>query len=158
MQNEKYTLVFQSDLHICINDAKTHDLNEALYDDAAQYLEDIKKGLEQSPIPDYPDNNLLHNKPHWFSGKIESIIPTVAAFEGSLHCLTTVNLLDELTENEYDTLIDFIESEYATGWGNDMDYYPIPIESDPSQVLFVSFNRPAELSLLEEESYLEPSL
>ena len=116
-----------STVRVCLLD---DDLNveEALYEEAAQYCEDVANELKNFRTKEYPDNNLMR----YFTlsdkqieaeikRKIISAFPNVKAIGKKLYAVLKLTMTADLSVNELELFAEQIKSQYADGWGGDFE-------------------------------------
>lgn len=123
---------------VCLIDAESDEVEEALYDEAAQYREDIARSMESFQTDEYPQNNLmtyfeLPDEPEIearIRQKVKTARPTVQSSGTILYASLDLELSDDLTEDELLAFVEQIRSQYRDGWGAEFELQTIESGTD----------------------------
>lgn len=127
-----------STVHVCLIDAESDEVEEALYDEAAQYREDIARSMESFRTDEYPENNLMTyfkipDDPELeaqIRKKVKTARPTVKSSGTTLYASLELELTDDLTEDEFLAFVEQIRSQYRDGWGAEFELQTIESGTD----------------------------
>lgn len=125
-----------STVRVSLLDTNTYEVVEPLYDQAAEYKEDIARAMSSFKTPEYPTHNLMHyfslpeNKQMEDSikSKIQSALPTVQAVQKKLYAALDLTMTSDLTSDEFIAFREQIETQYRDGWGAEFELSNIPTD------------------------------
>lgn len=118
-----------------------------------EYLE-----MENNRLAD--NGNLAVYLPSELCEKVERFEPTVTRCAGKLCGCAKIVLKEELTEKEWNVLLDEITGQYSDGWGEGFEQRDIPVSDGVLNVHFwqPGQDRPAVLNVLSELTRMKDKL
>ena len=108
------------------------EVAEALYDHASCYEQDIAQAMKDFHTEQYPSTDLmqyfsLSNKrlETAIKSKVLSAHPTVHVEEKILYAVLELQMMKDLTVEEFTSFVKQIARQYETGWGKKLEYHDI---------------------------------
>ena len=108
-------------MYVCLLDQESHEVEEALYEKAAQYCADIQQAMKtyssgmdlmgSFTIPDEPEQEKAIQE------KIESAHLSAEAHGDSIYSVLELSMKEDLTVSELNSFIQQIETQYTDGIG-----------------------------------------
>lgn len=114
-----------STVRVNLIDTKTNETIEELYDEAAEYREDIAYTMARFTTEKYPYSDLMKyfelpqdkQMEKSIKYKIQTATPTVFSVRKTLYAALNLELSDDLTAEEYKAFIEWLQVQYRDGWG-----------------------------------------
>lgn len=109
------------------------EVEEALYENGARYAEDIQSAMEHFSTDEYPSNNLMnyfvlpgHPKiEKQIREKVLSATPGVYADGEKLYAALTLQMTEDMTQQELELFEQQIADQYQNGWGGALELQDI---------------------------------
>lgn len=116
-------------MYVCLLDQESHEVEEALYEKAAQYCADIQQAIKTcSSGMDLMDSFTIPDEPEQenaIRGKIESAHLSAEAHGDSIYSVLELSMKENLTVSELNYFIRQIETQYIDGIGAKLELMDI---------------------------------
>lgn len=124
-----------STVRVSLIDTQTGETIEMLYDEAAEYREDIAYAMTCFTTEKYPYTDLMKyfelpqdkQMEKSIKHKIQSARPTVFSVRKTLYAALNLELSCDLTAEEYEAFIKWLQVQYRDGWGAALEMKDIQI-------------------------------
>lgn len=127
-----------SPLWVSIRNMGGTDIPECLYDEAAQYEEEIRRAIREFHTMDHPGSDLLSyfvlpEDPELeaaIRGKVHAARLDVCSIDGRLYSAVDLELSESLTNREAAALADQLAQQFEADWGAEFETADIPVGED----------------------------
>ena len=121
-----------SSVQVSLIDEASGFVQEALYDEAACYAQDIAQAMEDLRTEKYPTNDLMRyfvlpdkRMEAAIKEKVLSAHPTVQTKGPILYAVLELDMVKDLTVDEFRSFTNQIAHQYEDGWGEQLEFHDI---------------------------------
>ena len=125
-----------STVEVCLIDEASGLVEEALYSEAACYAQDIAQTMKDLRTEKYPTNDLMQyfilpdkRLEATIKEKVLSAHPTVQTKGPILYAVLELDMVKDLTVDEFQAFTNQIAHQYEDGWGELLEFHDIKTQN-----------------------------